>query len=233
MQFPASSCLAGIEGFEELNRCGDDDGHIPVLRGSGHEQGFLLVGTVVRVIEFVRVMFQYILSANGLSKDVRGLVNDGRIGNDVNDPREIVLDSVLQCEGKRRNGFSAAGGNSQCKQAFFQRFSLLVAYVQNLLPAFVQDVGWHLPWGGVLVQVLKQYVEVRGTGWTGFSVKKGFRIQKISVHQTGEYHSDIHGNLFSVLLREAGRNDGNRWDFRLVGAVVRNHVGAFSFIPAF
>ena len=144
-----------------------------------------------------------------------------------------MLDSVLQRKGKGRNGLSAACGNSQCEQAFFQRFSLLVAYVQNFLPAFVQDVGRHLPWRCVSVQVLKQYVEVYGAGWTGFSVKEGFRVQKIGVYQTGEYHSDIHGNFFSVLLWKAGGNGRDRRDFRLVGAVVRNHVGAFSLISAF
>ena len=120
MQFPASSCLAGVERFEELYRCGDDDGHIPVFRGPGHEQGFLLIGTVVRVIEFVGVVLQYILSANGLSEDVRSLVNNGRIGNDVNDPGEIVFDGVLQRKGEGCNGLPAACGNSQCEQAFFQ-----------------------------------------------------------------------------------------------------------------
>ena len=85
VELAALGRAVGIEGFEELHRRGYHHGHVPVLRGLGQADRFWS-GLGVDFIGGVGVVLQHVLRPQDGSELLGGLLDDGGVGDHIDDP---------------------------------------------------------------------------------------------------------------------------------------------------
>lgn len=111
VKFAAAGCAVGVKGFEELDVSGDDDACVPIFGGKPIGCGFVL-----RIGVEVRMMLEHYVGTEGgecFAENGGVLLDDGGERDDVDDAAEIVDACVLEGEGERGEGFSAASGNGE------------------------------------------------------------------------------------------------------------------------
>jgi hypothetical protein len=86
----------GEQRLEELHSCGHHHGCIPVL----HRQLQLLarLGLALRVVYEGAVVLEHGVVAERVPKNLGILLDDARVGDDVDDPVQTVSDHVLERE---------------------------------------------------------------------------------------------------------------------------------------
>ena len=113
VQLAAAGRPVAVEGLKKLHRCGDDHGRIPILccKGFAVKCGIdrIVAGRVVRA----GVVFKDIFVPQDAPKGFGGLVDDGRVGDHIDDPGQVVSYGVGEGKSQRGNGFAAAGGDRQ------------------------------------------------------------------------------------------------------------------------
>ena len=113
MQFPALGRLIGIQRFEELYSCRNDDRHVPVFRAF-HDG---LFGLESLIKDMIGLVFQYRVLSENRPELLGGLVNNRRVRNDVDNPFHVLFDSMFQGESKGCQCLSAAGRDCHCEQS--------------------------------------------------------------------------------------------------------------------
>ena len=155
VELPALGRSIGVERFKELHRCGDNHRRVPVLAGQAlKEIGpaclFLLIQADAAV-----VLHHIVLPQNG-SKNFRILLNDGGIGNYVDDPVQPVLHRMLQGEGKGGHRFPSSGGNREgIHPPGLGRGAQTL--LQNFTAAAVQLCLWREPTSDMRIESLQQH----------------------------------------------------------------------------
>src|SRR5574341_876487 len=94
VELPAPASAARKERLEELYRCRDNNGRVPVLAGeAGPWRLFGLVSDVQNGVMFDDRFTEY------ATKLIRRLLDDARVGDNVEHPASAVLHRVVQGEG--------------------------------------------------------------------------------------------------------------------------------------
>ena len=138
------------------------------------------------------VVFDHVL-AEDPPENIRGLLDNGGVGDDVDYPLQVVAHGVVQGKSQRGKCFAPARGHGQGKKPR-RIIGLGQALVQNLLTDAVD-----LAPGGLGREPVKVAIQERlhllyggvtssdsGPAW----VHKSLGVQKISVHQAGKKESD-------------------------------------------
>ena len=205
VEFAAAAGFGGVEGFKELYGGRDDDGCIPVFAGKALAEGIGRFGIRIGQIHLT-VMLHHVLIAQNIPKDLRVLVDDAGVGDDVDDALHLMLHCMAERKGKRRNRFAAARGDGQAVQAL-RIFAATQAAPQHFVAQRAEvGLGLFQPFGNVRLQLFQQ----RGHGIADaarlfFLAERALRIQKISIHQTGEQHPDVHGSQAHIIPRKPRR----------------------------
>ena len=205
VEFAAAAGFGGVEGFKELHGGRDDDGCIPVFAGKALAEGIGRFGIRIGQIHLT-VMLHHVLITQNIPKDLRVLVDDAGVGNDVDDALHLMLHCMAERKGKRRNRFAAARGDGQAVQAL-RIFAATQAAPQHFVAQLAEvGLGFFQPFGNVRLQLFQQ----RGHGIADaarlfFLAERALRIQKISIHQTGKQHPDVHGSQAHIIPRKPRR----------------------------
>ena len=194
VQLAAAGRPVAVEGLKKLHRCGDDHRRIPILcrKGFAVKRGIdrIVAGRIVRA----GVVFKDIFVPQDAPKGFGGLVDDGRVGDHIDDPGQVVSYGVGKGKSQRGNGFAAAGGDRQGIKAGGPFPTGIKAALQDLTALAVQRVGRVQPGGNVLPQLLKQVGEGRiPAARRRLFPHKGFGVQKVGVYQAGIEHSGVKG----------------------------------------
>ena len=175
------------ERFEELYRGSDDHRRVPVLGRQGcldRRIGVVQVGVVLH--DLVR--------AYGRTEHVRVLLDDARVGDDVDYPVLPVFGRVLQREGHAGEGLAASRRDREREEPRGQG-SRRAAVGQHGPPGPVHHGGGDGP--GVSGQPFHVRVKTRQEFRDGkvpppecrfATVHVRFGIQEVRVHETGEEH---------------------------------------------
>ena len=115
VEFAAAGGLCGKEGFEELDVGGDDEGD------AGPVFGELAEGVGDFVFAFapfgLGVVLEDVPFAEDVGEGLGGLLDDGGIGDGVDDFALAVGDGVLEGEAEGGEGLAAAGGDGEGVEA--------------------------------------------------------------------------------------------------------------------
>ena len=190
VELAASARLAGVERLEELDGRRHDDGRVPVL---GCETG--LRRFLCRVE--VGVVLQYVLFSKDVAEDIRRLFDDRCIRNHVDDALQAVLQRVAEREGGSRKGLSPACRDCQREEPRrIGRRALARGADFRTKPVDGRARGRRLL--GVQVQKEDGREGFQRSAWSAklrtIRIHERFRVQKVSVHQTGIEHANPEGN---------------------------------------
>nr|WP_205666067.1 hypothetical protein [Aquabacter cavernae] len=123
VQLAAARGAVRVQALEELHRRGHHDGNVPILRRAlkfGDGGGRLVIGQALAArrlpIEAGMVFENIGVITQGRAEDGRGLIDDGCIGNDVDDAVQLVPNRMFQREGEGRQRLPAAGRDRQREQ---------------------------------------------------------------------------------------------------------------------
>ena len=110
VQFAAAGLVCGIKALEELHTSSDNDWSVPVLASP-------LVRERLRIEIEAAVMLYDVFSSQHASIDLCRLLDDAGVGNDNDDPFQVVLTGVMQSESQAAQGLTAAGWYGECELA--------------------------------------------------------------------------------------------------------------------
>ena len=194
VQFAAAGGPVAVEGLEKLHGRGDDHRRIPIFRCEGFavKRGIdhIAADSVVRA----GVVFQDVFVPQDVPECIGGLVDDGSVGDHIDDPGLVVGHGVGERKGQGGNGLAAAGGDGQGVKAGGLFLTGCKAALQDLAALAVQRIGRGQPGGNVLPQFLEQLGKGRiPAARHGVFPHEGFGVQKVSVHQAGIEHPGVKG----------------------------------------
>lgn len=113
VELAAGGGAAGEERLKELNVGGNDKGGVPVFSGEAGPGGYSF--RIVRIE--VTMMFKYGVSAESLAEDISVLLDNGGVGDDVDDALQVVVEGMGEGERERGEGFAAARGDGEGEEA--------------------------------------------------------------------------------------------------------------------
>ncbi len=155
------------------------------------------------------MMLQHIFLSQDIPKNLGVLLNDGGIGNHINQPAQSMRAGVTQGKGQRGRCLAAPGGNSEGIQPWGLSLSLFHTALQHCAPLPVQLRFGREPAGDMGLELVPQYFyRVPAAPFLYFSRHKCLGVQKIRVYQTGvehpgeEYLLQKIGELFPVDHRQ-------------------------------
>ena len=193
MQLPALRRTIGIHRFKKLHGRSHDNRRIPVFRGQ-FLKTILRTGFLILIKRCSAMVLHHIVFAQNISKNRGVLFYDGGIWNHIDHAIQPIFHSMLQGESQRRNGFPSAGRYCQRIDASRQR-SLLHTGCKDRAPVFVQLRIAGKPRLYIGIQTLKKsWKRITSTALRHVSRHKLFRIQIVSVYQTGIQHPHPHGH---------------------------------------
>ena len=109
MELTATGGAVIVKRFKELHRRSHHDGHIPVLRCVFQALlPIIYLTVVVFVINDAAVMLQHNVIPEDLTENGRGLLNNGGIGDHVNDAILPCFSGMTEGKGKRGHGLTAS-----------------------------------------------------------------------------------------------------------------------------
>ena len=134
VQLAAAAGAVGIQRLEKLHGGGYDNRRVPVFTG---EKASVLRGRQIVLFHHFVIcggkVGQYVFFAQQVGEGLCGLVDDGGVGDDVDHPVQPVGSGVLQREGQRGKGLSAAGGHGEGINAAGAGAALLQAGLEHLI----------------------------------------------------------------------------------------------------
>ena len=222
VELAALGGAVGIEGFKELHRRGHHHGHVPVLRGLGQADRFWS-GLGVDFIGGVGVVLQHVLRPKDGSELLGGLLDDGGVGDHIDDPPQSPGPSLGQGEGQRGHRLSAPGGDGEGKQAGGLGFAHPDTLLQNGAAAGVQLSLRGKPAGDMALEPLPKVIQRSGVLRPGGAVHKGLGVQEIRVRQTGKQHPGKE-HQGQRLRAAGGRSGGGEGDLFRPGGAVGQHA---------
>ena len=203
VEFTAARGLSGVKGFEELDVGGDDNGDsVPVL-GELTER----VGNFVFVFapSGLGVMLEDVVCAEDIGEGLGGLLDDGGIGDGVDDFTLVVGFGVLKGEAEGSEGLAAAGGDGEGVEAGGV-FGLVEDGVENVCAEFV-DGGVGPESGHARVVTGEEgwdVVEFFGAGGGAVGVHEALGVEPVGIDEAGKEHFDpkpeLMGHFFTAAV---------------------------------
>ena len=211
VQFAAPAAAVGVEGFEELHSGRHHDGSVPVF--AGKQFPVLSRCQVVffgQLVVYTGKVGQHIVFSQKICERLRRLVDNGSVGDDVNDALHLRLlcHSMFQRKGEGREGFAAARGNCERIKPLWCMSTLFHAGPQYFVP-LLRDRG-----SGRAVKVAfglcPDFFQQSGKWFPHptrgcFTVHEGLGVDEIGIDQAGVEHPGEKGHGQVVRLAEQPR----------------------------
>ena len=212
MELAAAAAAVGVERLEELHCRRHHDGGVPVFAGQhlavlGGGQVVLLNSLVLGVGE----VGQNIFCAQQAREDGGGLVDDGHIRDDIDDPLHLLGGGVLQRKGEGGEGLAAAGGYGEGVEPLRAVRAFLEAGAEDgvALDAdgrgrFGTEIALRLCGNDV-----PQCGDVRAAApGCGLAVHEGLGVDEVGVHEAGIEHPGKEREAQRVGAGPRGRRRG-------------------------
>ena len=192
VELAAAAAAVGVERLEELHRRRHHDGGVPVFAGQhlavlGGGQIVLLDGLVLGVGE----VGQNIFCTQQAREDGGGLVDDGHIRDDVDDPLHLLGGGVLQRKGEGGEGLAAAGGYGEGVEPLRAMRAFLEAGAED---GVALDADGRRRFGPeIALRLCGNDVPQRGdicaaAPGGGLAVHEGLGVDEVGVHKAGVEH---------------------------------------------
>ena len=212
VELAAAAAAVGVERLEELHRRRHHDGGVPVFAGQhltvlGGGQVVLLNSFVLGVGE----VGQNIFCAQQAREDGGGLVDDGHIRNDVDDPLHLLGGGVLQRKGEGGEGLAAAGGYGEDVEPLRAVSAFLETGAEDGVALDADGRGRLGP--EIALRLCRDDVPQRGdvraaAPGCGLAVHKGLGVDEIGVHEAGVEHPGKEREAQRVGAGPRGRRRG-------------------------
>ena len=212
VELAAAAAAVGVERLEELHRSRHHDGGVPVFAGQhlavlGGGQVVLLNSLVLGVGE----VGQNIFCAQQAREDGGGLVDDGHIRNDVDDPLHLLGGGVLQCKGEGGEGLAAAGGYGEGVEPLWAVRAFLEAGAEDGVALDADGRGRLGP--EIALRLCQDDVPQRGdvraaAPGCGLAVHEGLGVDEVGVHEAGVEHPGKEREAQRVGAGPRGRRRG-------------------------
>ena len=194
VEFAATGRLGGVEGLEELDVGGDDDRDVGPVFGElskGNGDFVFLLAPFGLGVMFEDVVSVAILFIKDSREGVSGLLDDGGIGDGVDDFVLAVGDGVFEGEAKGGEGLAAAGGDGEGVEAGGV-LGLGEDGVEDVVAEFVDGAimteGCHVR--VVAVEEGGEIVELLGASGGVLGVHEALGVEPVGVDEAGEEHLD-------------------------------------------
>ena len=212
VELAAAAAAVGVERLEELHRRRHHDGGVPVFAGQhlavlGGGQVVLLNSLVLGVGE----VGQNIFCAQQTREDGGGLVDDGHIRNDVDDPLHLLGGGVLQRKGEGGEGLAAAGGYGEGVEPLRAVSAFLEAGAEDGVALDADGRGRLGP--EIALRLCGNDVPQRGdvraaAPGGGLAVHEGLGVDEVGVHEAGVEHPGKEREAQRVGTGPRGRRRG-------------------------
>ena len=212
VEFAAAAAAVGVERLEELHRRRHHDGGVPVFAGQhlavlGGGQVVLLNSLVLGVGE----VGQNIFCAQQAREDGGGLVDDGHIRDDVDDPLHLLGGGVLQRKGEGGKGLAAAGGYGEGVEPLRAVRAFLEAGAEDGVALDADRRGRFGP--EIALRLCRDDVPQRGdvraaAPGCGLAVHEGLGVDEVGVHEAGVEHPGKEREAQRVGAGPRGRRRG-------------------------
>ena len=207
VQLPALGGAVGIDGFKELHSGGHNHRRVPVFGGKARAALFA-VHLLVRIENRAAVVLDDVVLPQYAPKDEGVLLDDGGVGDHVDDAPHAVLQGVPQREGQRSNGLAAARGHGQRVDSPWVGARLRAA-LQNPAAQAVQFALGRVKARNVPLQPFPEFGQ--GIISSALNLPAGHEllgVQVVRIHQAGIEHPRPQGQAIAVIpeirLRRAG-----------------------------
>ena len=212
MELAAAAAAVGVERLEELHRRRHHDGGVPVFAGQhlavlGGGQVVLLNSLVLGVGE----VGQNIFCAQQTREDGGGLVDDGHIRDDVDDPLHPLGGGVLQRKGEGGEGLAAAGGYGEGVEPLRAVRAFLETDAEDGVALDADGRGRLGP--EIALRLCQDDVPQRGdvraaAPGCGPAVHEGLGVDEVGVHEAGVEHPGKEREAQRVGAGPRGRRRG-------------------------
>ena len=212
VELAAAAAAVGVERLEELHRRRHHDGGVPVFAGQhlavlGGGQVVLLNSLVLGVGE----VGQNIFCAQQAREDGGGLVDDGHIRNDIDDPLHLLGGGVLQRKGEGGKGLAAAGGYGEGVEPLRAVSAFLEAGTEDGVALDADGRGRLGP--EIALRLCRDDVPQRGdvraaAPGCGLAVHEGLGVDEVGVHEAGVEHPGKEREAQRVGAGPRGRRRG-------------------------
>ena len=192
VELAAAAAAVGVERLEELHRRRHHDGGVPVFAGQhlavlGGGQVVLLNSLVLGVGE----VGQNIFCAQQAREDGGGLVDDGHIRDDIDDPLHLLGGGVLQRKGEGGKGLAAAGGYGEGVEPLRAVRAFLETGAEDGVALDADGRGRLGP--EITLRLCRDDVPQRGdvraaAPGCGLAVHEGLGVDEVGVHEAGVDH---------------------------------------------
>ena len=189
MQLPAACRAVAEQRFEKLHRRGQDNRRVPVFRRKIAPAVHLAqVAAFVHRIFHVGVVRNDVLRTEDIFENLLRLLNNARVGNDINDAPRAVVQRMTEGKGHGADRLAAACGDCQRIKSL-RLLPRLHKLPQDLRTSLIQRFAGIPPFRSILLQPPHQNRQC----FAAFSVHgtilhEAFRIQPVRVHEAGIEH---------------------------------------------
>ena len=212
VELAAAAAAVSVERLEELHRRRHHDGGVPVFAGQhlavlGGGQVVLLNSLVLGVGE----VGQNIFCAQQAREDGGGLVDDGHIRDDVDDPLHLLGGGVLQRKGEGGEGLAAAGRYGEGVEPLWAVRAFLEAGAED---GVALDADGRGRFGTeIALRLCRDDVPQRGDARAaapgcGLAVHEGLGVDEVGVHEAGVEHPGKEREAQRVGAGPRGRRRG-------------------------
>ena len=212
VELAAAAAAVSVERLEELHRRRHHDGGVPVFAGQhlavlGGGQVVLLNSLVLGVGE----VGQNIFCAQQAREDGGGLVDDGHIRDDVDDPLHLLGGGVLQRKGEGGKGLAAAGGYGEGVEPLRAVRAFLEAGAEDGVALDADGRGRFGP--EIALRLCRDDVpqrsDVRAAApGCGLAVHESLGVDEVGVHEAGVEHPGKEREAQRVGAGPRGRRRG-------------------------
>ena len=212
VELAAAAAAVGVERLEELHRRRHHNGGVPVFAGQhlavlGGGQVVLLNSLVLGVGE----VGQNIFCAQQAREDGGGLIDDGHIRNDVDDPLHLLGGGVLQRKGEGGKGLAAAGGYGEGVEPLWAVRAFLEAGAEDGVALDADGRGRFST--EIALRLCRDDVPQRGdvraaAPGCGLAVHEGLGVDEVGVHEAGVEHPGKEREAQRVGAGPRGRRRG-------------------------
>ena len=212
VELAAAAAAVGVERLEELHPRRHHDGGVPVFAGQhlavlGGGQVVLLNSLVLGVGE----VGQNIFCAQQAREDGGGLIDDGHIRDDVDDPLHLLGGGVLQRKGEGGEGLAAAGGYGEGVEPLRAVRAFLKAGAEDGVALDADGRGRLGP--EITLRLCRGDVPQRGdvraaAPGCGLAVHEGLGVDEVGVHKAGVEHPGEEREAQRVGAGPRGRRRG-------------------------
>ena len=212
VELAAAAAAVGVERLEELHRRRHHDGGVPVF--TGQHLAVLGGGQVVLLNSFVLgvgEVGQNIFCAQQAREDGGGLIDDGHIRDDVDDPLHLLGGGVLQRKGEGGKGLAAAGGYGEGVEPLRAVSAFLETGAEDGVALDTDGRGRLGP--EIALRLCGNDVPQRGdvraaAPGCGLAVHKGLGVDEVGVHEAGVEHPGKEREAQRVGAGPRGRRRG-------------------------